>query len=140
MIPLNLDDEVHPKMEAGEVKPRVGIASFEKRGYPRFSVDLPIEYKQVDSIVGRSGRMVNGSEDGLLVYLPEKMEIGQYLWLKLFFVSGTGLNTVEMLTEVVWRDVHLGRNWGDYRSGLKFIEISEENMESLKDFLRGLSE
>ena len=140
MVDLNWNDEVHLKKEAAEVKPRVGIVSFEKRGHPRFSVDLPIEYKQVNSIIGHAGHAINASEGGLLVYLPEKIEIGQYLWLRLFFVSGSGLNAIEMLTEVVWRDVHLGKNWGDYRSGVKFVEISTENLTSLKEFLKSLSE
>lgn len=140
MAVLNRKDEVHLKMEAEEGKPRVGIVSFEKRGHPRFSVDLPIEYKQVNSVIGHAGHTINGSEEGLLVYLPEKIEIGRHLWLRLFFVSGSGLNTIEMLTEVVWRDVHLGKNWGDYRSGVKFVEISTENLNNLKEFLKGLSE
>ncbi len=126
-------------MEVREVKPRVGIVSFEKRGHPRFSVDLPIEYKQINSVIDHASHTVNGSEGGLLVYLPEKVEIGQYLWLRLFFVSGSGLNTIEMLTEVVWRDVHPGENWGDYRSGVKFVQISTENLNNLKDFLKSLS-
>jgi metallophosphoesterase superfamily enzyme len=67
------------------------------------------------------------------------MEIGQHLQLKLFFVSGSELNTIEMLTEVVWRDIHLGKNWGDYRSGVKFVDISTADLNRLKDFLVSLS-
>jgi hypothetical protein len=131
VVPLKLNDEVHLKMKGEAVKPRVGIVSFGKRGHPRFSVDLPIEYNQVNSPIGHAGRAINASEGGLLVYLPEKMEIGQYLRLRFFSVSGTELNTTEMLTEVVWMDVHLGKNWGDYRSGVKFVEISTEDLNSL---------
>jgi c-di-GMP-binding flagellar brake protein YcgR len=126
-------------MEETQTRPRVGIVNFEKRGHPRFKVDLPIEYSQVDSPIGQAGRVVNASEGGLLVYLPEKMEIGQHLQLKLFFVSGSELNTIEMLTEVVWRDIHLGKNWGDYRSGVKFVDISTADLNRLKDFLVSLS-
>jgi len=126
-------------MEETQTRPRVGIVNFEKRGHPRFKVDLPIEYSQVDSPIGQAGRVVNASEGGLLVYLPEKMEIGQHLQVKLFFVSGSELNTIEMLTEVVWRDIHLGKNWGDYRSGVKFVDISTADLNRLKDFLESLS-
>jgi len=126
-------------MEETQTRPRVGIVNFEKRGHPRFKVDLPIEYSQVNSPIGQTGRVVNASEGGLLVYLPEKMEIGQHLQLKLFFVSGSELNTIEMLTEVVWRDIHLGKNWGDYRSGVKFVDISTADLKRLKDFLVSLS-
>ena len=126
-------------MEEKEIKPRVGIVNFEKRGHPRFNVDLPIEYYQINSPIIQTGRAINASEGGLLVYLPEKMEIGQHLRLKLFFVSGSELNTIEMLTEVVWRDIHLGKNGGDYRSGVKFVDISTKDLNRLKDFLVSLS-
>jgi c-di-GMP-binding flagellar brake protein YcgR len=126
-------------MEEKEIKPRVGIVNFEKRGHPRFNVDLPIEYYQINSPIIQTGRAINASESGLLVYLPEKMEIGQHLRLKLFFVSGSELNTIEMLTEVVWRDIHLGKNGGDYRSGVKFVDISTKDLNRLQDFLVSLS-
>jgi hypothetical protein len=126
-------------MEEKEIKPRVGIVNFEKRGHPRFNVDLPIEYYPINSPIIQTGRAINASEGGLLVYLPEKMEIGQHLRLKLFFVSGPELNTIEMLTEVVWRDIHLGKNGGDYRSGVQFVDISTKDLNRLKDFLVSLS-
>ena len=71
-------------MEEKGIRPRVGIVNFEKRGHPRFKVDLPIEYSQVNSPISQTGHVINASEGGLLVYLPEKMEVGQYLQLKLF--------------------------------------------------------
>lgn len=135
-----MDEEKCDPMEEKAAKPRVGIINFEKRSHPRFSVDLPIEYYQTNSFPPHTGRVINASESGLLVYLPEKMEIGQHLRLKLFFVSGAELNTVEMLAEVVWRDIHLGKGWGDYRSGVKFVDISSEDLDRLKNFLGSLSE
>ena len=126
-------------MEANGTKPRVGIVNFEKRGYPRFTVDLPIEYYQVNSPISHAGRVTNASEGGLLVYLPEKMEIGQHLRLKLFFVSGSDLNTIEVLAEVVWGDIHLEKDFGDYRFGVKFRDISTEDVDRLKNFLGSLA-
>jgi c-di-GMP-binding flagellar brake protein YcgR len=127
-------------MEEKGIKPRYGIVNFERRKHPRFNVDLPIESYRIDSMVGSPGRAMNVSEGGLLVYLPEKLEIGQHLKLKLYFPSGSGLNTIEMLAEVVWVDLHLEKGWGDYRSGLRFIEISSEHLNLLKKILRNLSE
>jgi hypothetical protein len=43
------------------------------------------------------------------VYFPELMEIGQHLKLKLFFTSGSEMNTIEMLVRGVWMDIHLRR-------------------------------
>jgi c-di-GMP-binding flagellar brake protein YcgR len=127
-------------MEEKGIKPRYGIVNFERRKHPRFNVDLPIEYSLIDSMVGSPGRAMNVSEGGLLVYLPEKVDIGQHLKLKLYFPSGSALNTIEMLAEVVWVDLHLEKGWGDYRSGLRFIEISSEHLNLLKKILRNLSE
>ncbi len=125
--------------EKKEGKPRIGIANIERRKYPRFSIDLPIEYHPVQSPVNRVGRALNASEGGLLVYLPEKVEIGQHLGLKLFFHSGSSMNTIEMIGEVMWIDIHLEMNWGDYRTGLKLIDISPEDLKRLKDFLLSLT-
>jgi c-di-GMP-binding flagellar brake protein YcgR len=43
-----------------------------------------------------------------------------------------------VLAEVVWMDIHLGEGWGDYRCGVKFIDISPEDMRKLKNFLMSL--
>jgi hypothetical protein len=58
----------------------------------------------------------------------------------LFFPSGFELKTIEMVVEVVWLDIHLGKDWGDFRSGLRFIDISQDNLNRLKTFLGSLSE
>jgi len=76
----------------------------------------------------------------LLVYLSEKVEINQLLQLRLFFPSGSELNKIELIAEVVWRDIHLGKDWGDYRCGVRFVDISSEGLSKLKRFLRSLSE
>jgi len=124
--------------EDRSAKPRYGIVNFEKRQHPRFSVDLPVEYSRMDLSIGQ-GRAVNASKGGLLLYLPEKIDIGNHLRLRLFFPTGSGLNTIETLVAVVWLDLHLGKDWGDYRTGVKFVEISAGDMDRLKDFLRSLS-
>ncbi len=121
-------------------KPRTGIVRFERRTYPRVSVDLPVEYLQINSSISHTGHAINASEGGLLIYFPEQMEIGQYISLKLFFSLGSELNTIEVLAEVVWMDMYLGKGWGDYRCGVKFINISPEDRTRLKSFIIGLSE
>ena len=122
-----------------ESKPRTGVVNFERRKYPRFSVDLPIEYSRIDSPISHTGRGLNISEGGLLIYFPEKMDLSQYLRLKLFFPLGSKLSTIEVLAEVAWTEIHLGETLGDYRCGVKFIDISPEDMTKLKKFLSSLS-
>ena len=102
-------------------------------------MDLPIEYYQIDSSISHTGRALNASEGGLLFYLTEQVEIGQHLKVKLFFTSGSYLNTIEMLAEVAWIDIQLGEVWGDYRCGVKFVDISLEDLNNLKNFFRSLS-
>ncbi len=126
------------KEERETTKLRYGTVNFEKRKHPRFSVDLPAEYSRVD-FSAKQGHVSNASEGGLLLYLPEKIEIGNYLKLKLFFSTGSQLNTIETLVEVVWTDLHLGEDSGDYRTGVRFFEISEEDMSKLRAFLKSLS-
>ena len=128
------------KTEEKVTKQRTGIVHFERRTYPRFSVDLPVEYYRINSSSSHTGHALDASEGGLLISFPEQMEIGQHLNLKLFFSLGSELNTIEVLAEVVWMDMHLGKDWGDYRCGVKFINISPEDRDRLKSFLVGLSE
>jgi hypothetical protein len=125
------------KKEKGP-KHRYGTVNFEKRRHPRFNVDLPIEYARSDSVINH-GEALNASEGGLLVYFPEKMEVEQNLSLKLFFSSGFEFNTIETLAKVVWVDVHLAEDWGDYRAGVTFVDISPGDLEKLRIFLGSLS-
>jgi c-di-GMP-binding flagellar brake protein YcgR len=119
-------------------RPRYGTVNFEKRKHPRFDVDLPVEYVRTGLVANR-GEALNASEGGLLVYFPEEMEVGQHLSLKLFFSSGSELTTIETLVQVVWTDIHLGQDRQDYRAGVKFADISPEDLEKLRNFLRSLS-
>jgi len=123
-----------------ETKPRYGTVNFERRRYPRFNVDLPIEYYRIDSPIRHAGRGLDISEGGLLIYFPEQMDVSQYLKLKLFLALGSELITIEILAEVVWMDMHLDKDWRDYRTGVRFVDISSENLDRLKEFLRGLSQ
>jgi hypothetical protein len=121
-----------------EIKSHTRTGNFEKRRHPRFNVDLPIEYRRRDLVV-KYDRVINASESGLLTYSSEQMEVGQYLRIKLFFPFSSGLNVIEMVTQVVWTDIHLGRDWGDYRTGVRFIDISPDDLSNLKNYLGSLS-
>jgi c-di-GMP-binding flagellar brake protein YcgR len=125
--------------EEKEPKPRYGIANIERRKYHRFPVRLPIEYNRADSPINQTGQTLDASEGGLQILFPELMEIGQNLKLKLFFSSGSELNTIEMLAEVVWMNPQLGEGEKHYRSGVKFTNILPEDMTKLKNFIVSLS-
>jgi hypothetical protein len=111
------------------------VLDSEKRKYPRFDVDLPIKYSR-SSFFFKYARAVNASEGGLLLHLPEELGIGQQLALKLFFPSCANSNIIETIVQVVWMDVRLRKDWAwDYQTGVRFVDISPENMAVLKNFL-----
>ena len=122
-----------------ETKTHYGIANIERRKYRRFPIRLPVEYYRADSPINQTGQTLDASEGGLQILFPEQMEIGQTLNLKLFFSSGSELNTIEMLAEVVWMNPQLGEGEKQYRSGVKFTNISPEDMTKLKNFIVSLS-
>ncbi len=120
-----------------EKKPGYGTVNFEKRKHPRFNVDLPVEYVRTELSI-QQGRAFNVSEGGLLLYLPEQIEIGQHLALKLFLPSGSKWQPAEILVQVIWVDIHLEKEWGDYRTGVRFADISLDDLNKIRDFLRNL--
>jgi c-di-GMP-binding flagellar brake protein YcgR len=126
--------------EEKKAKVRYAVANLERRRNPRFPIRLAVEYSRTHSPVNQTGQTVDASEGGLQVLLPEPMEIGQKLNMKLFFSSGSKLNSVEVLAEVVWINTQLGEGEKLYRSGVRFINISREGMTQLKDFLASLPE
>ena len=121
-----------------KIKLGYGTVNFQRRKHPRFNVDLPVEYGRTE-LSTQHGRAFNVSEGGLLLYLPEQMEIGQHLALKLFLLSGSKLQTTEILVQVVWVDIYLlEKEWGDYRTGVRFADISLDDLNKIKNFLRNL--
>jgi len=126
------------RTEEKKIKPRYGTVNFEKRKHPRFSVNLPVEYSRTDLFV-EQGRAINASEGGLLLHLPEQVGMGNHLRLKLFFTMGSDLNAIETVVEVVWVDMRLEKDREDYPMGVRFVDISAEDVGKLKDFLRSLS-
>jgi len=94
-----------------ETKTRYETVSFERRKYPRFNVDLPIEYYRFDSSISHTGKTLNISEGGLLLYLTEQVEVGQHLKSNFSFTSYSEINSIEMLAEVAWVDIDLGEVW-----------------------------
>jgi len=111
-------------------------ADFERRRHPRFSIVLGVEYWLIDKSKSRPGHTIDVSEGGLLLHLSEAMEVGQILGLTIFTISGPDLDSIEALArvEVVWRDIYLGQE-GGYRVGVKFVDISPEDMDKLENCL-----
>jgi c-di-GMP-binding flagellar brake protein YcgR len=125
-------------MEAGEknTKPPIEVIESENRRYPRFDIHLPIEYYQTKSSISYTGNL---SEGGLLIYSPEKTDVSHHVRLKLYFSLGSEVNTIKVLTEVVWSDTPLSKDREYFQYGVKFVDISPKDETKLRNFLRSLS-
>lgn len=83
--------------------------------------------------------MVNASESGLLSCLSELVAVGQHLRIRLFFPFSSGLNVIEMVTQAVWMESHPEKYRGDYRTGVRFVEVPPNDLRNLKNYLGSLS-
>lgn len=108
------------------------IEKLEDRKERRFGASLPMDYRRINSEVSYHALTLNISEDGVMANLPEKLDIGQFLKLRLFFPFGSEISPIEVLSKVIW--VEKEHN-GDYRSGIRFVDLSPKDMTRLRIFL-----
>lgn len=123
-------------MKEQKAKKRTGVAKIEERRHPRFLLNLPIEYTLVDSDARQTGYTFNTSEGGLMVNLPEDLEAGRFLKIRIFFSWGPDISSIEILCQIVWTE-HTPGDEG-YRSGVKFLEVSAEDLNKLILFMKKL--
>ena len=116
-----------------ETKHHFGAAKSEERRHPRFFLNLPVEYYLAESNIGGTGHTGNASEGGLILYLRKNFRVGDLLKLKLFFSSEAGMNSIELLSQVMWTEKLENK---EYRCGLKFVGISPKDMENFNSFLK----
>jgi c-di-GMP-binding flagellar brake protein YcgR len=115
---------------------KMGVLAIEKRKYPRFSVELPLNYSRLDGKQTLGGMVANASEGGLLVYLPERVEMGALLKIEIFYVRGLELDTIKAVAKVVWCDLAARESWGEHRYGLQFQSIDEKDFSRLTTLLK----
>jgi Tfp pilus assembly protein PilZ len=126
----------------------VGIGKFEKdlppetrtekRKHTRFLLNLPIEYSCLDSPISYSSHSINASEGGLFICIQQRLKVGQNINLKIYFHPGPNLQNVKTIAQVMWVD-ELLENEGEYRHGVKFVTITQQDLRQFKSFLDGLS-
>ena len=132
---LNSDNlhERETKMIAEEKS--MGPFNLQRRKHPRFSIDLPAKYWPINIPQSCSSRTENISEGGVLLYLPEKIEVGQNIGVKILISTGFECESIEALGQAAWSDSQSAKEEYPYRTGVKFVDISAENMKRLKGFL-----
>jgi len=115
---------------------KMGVLAIEKRKYPRFSVELPLNYSRADAKETFGGMVANASEGGLLVYLPERIDIGGLLKIEILYVKGLELDTIRAVAKVVWCDLAARESWGEHRYGLQFKYIDQKDFDQLTSLLK----
>lgn len=115
---------------------KLGVLAVEKRRYPRYSVEFPLDFTRVEDKETYGGMVANVSEGGLLVYLPQRMEIGTVLKIEILYVQGLEFSTIKAVAKVVWADLAAKESWGEYRYGLQFVQIEEGEMTRLMNLLK----
>ncbi|OGP89248.1 MAG: hypothetical protein A2156_07170 [Deltaproteobacteria bacterium RBG_16_48_10] len=109
----------------------------ERRRFPRLVLDLPLEYRALNFPYAHGGLVVNASEVGLLIQSIRNIPVGAKLITVVLFPKGFELTSFEVMTEVIWKDIHRKEDWEGYHYGLNFIQILEEEQKKLKQLLSG---
>lgn len=125
--------------EAREISRFYKASNFQRRKCPRCSTVLPIEYWRINYSKSGLGQTINIAEGGLLVSLPEQIEVDEKLRVKLFFSFGPGLNTIEAIVKVVWAKIDAEKE-GFYRHELSFLNISRSDIKKAINFLNVFSD
>jgi hypothetical protein len=109
----------------------------ERRKYPRFIIDLPLEYRIRSNPNAHGGLVLNASETGLLLYSTEDMPVGAKLKITVLFPKGYELANFEVIGDIIWKNPDRKKGWEAHQYGLKFIQISQEDQWKLRQVLRG---
>jgi len=124
--------------ESKQTTPNVkkDVQGIEKRKHTRISVELPVDYSRPNGKEVYGGIVANASEGGVLVYLPERLEIGAVLKVEILYTKGLELNTIKAIAKVVWGDLATRETWGEHQYGLQFQYIDEEDFTRLVSLLK----
>ena len=131
MSPVKLSKTIKRKKEKSPSKK--GVVAIERRKHPRFNLELPLDYFRIENKENYGGIVANASEMGVLIYLPEKMEIGTLLSTEIFYAKGLELDSIRAVAKVVWADLPARKTWGEHRYGVQFQSIDKKNLSKLKN-------
>ena len=106
----------------------------EKRKSRRFELNLPLEYRFMNSSDISAGMVVNGSEGGLFVRSIDNIPVGTKLVIAVLFPDDCELADFQALAEVVRTE---GRQKGQigYRYGLQLVQMNKEDYLKLQRLL-----
>ena len=113
-----------------------GVFVIEKRRDPRYKVELPLDYSPINAKENYRGTIANANKGGILVYLPERLEIGDLFRIKIFFPMDTVLSTIQAIAKVVWVDSATQKTAGEYRYGLQLQSFLKGDLNKFRELLK----
>jgi hypothetical protein len=126
-------------VEVDTLKTGEGIAIFERRRQPRRRVELSFDYSRLVEREDHGGTSADANEGGLQVYLPEKLQIGDFFKIKIFAPVNSEVETIQAIAKVVWASRTKMRS-GKYRYGLQLQSFYKGDLNKYKALLNGAEE
>ncbi len=110
-----------------------GAVSFQRRRFPRIDITLPVEYGVVEIKDDKFRTVIaqNISSGGLLLVLPEFQPISTCLKIRIY----VGVRSIDAEVKVAWTELLTGREENEFRCGVCFINISEGDLEFIRQFI-----
>lgn len=102
------------------------------RKHPRAPLNLPVEYYATNPKTPRLGHTSDLSPDGVMLNIPERLDVGQLIKLAIFVYLDKTVETIMVNSQVVW--VAGTEKEGGFRSGMKFTDLSANDRNILEKF------
>jgi PilZ domain len=107
----------------------------ERRRFGRLLLDLPLDYRVASAPYTHGGLVVNASEAGLLIQSIKSIPIGTRLLIAILFPRGFELTRLDVLAEVIWKDLYWEEDREGFHYGLRFVQILPEERGKLRQLL-----
>jgi len=111
----------------------------EKRKYARVLINTPLSFKIPEESKQNPGLVINASEAGLLIQTFKDIPIGKRVLIEVLSPKGAETEKLNAVAEIVWKDIYLWDDWEGFQYGLKFIQISDEDYDRLRQILSSQS-
>lgn len=115
----------------------------EQRQNNRILLSIPVNYKvyQIenleqdirDKVLGLKAEVQDLSLGGTQVVSSQALPPGSILELKLDLAD---MGNVQTVAKVIWTRPDLENSPGDYRSGIQFVPVHEEDLQKLEDYFK----
>ena len=115
----------------------------ERRSHPRFIIDLPLEYRDMNDSCLRGAIVVNASDGGFLIETVRDIPVDTELNITVLFPKGFRLDDLKLVAKIVRKEPYRKEDWKGnqywkgYQYGLEFIQILAEDRWKLNFLLGG---